>query len=128
MQTMAYGQLTGGRSGFGLEQPAQHECDVTCSVEFANGKSRMYNGIFIFKGAPVTGIELDHEAEFPLEYGRPEGDLRIFDFKGKICKVRAWIQTAKGPQVVLENTFPSTVVIEEGCLIPVVGPELRYML
>ncbi len=111
-----------------MSEPKQHECDVTCMVENQNGKTRMYNAIFAFRGAPVTGIELDHEAQFPLEYGRPEGDLKILDFTGRIRKVRAWITTADGPQVVLENTFQSSIQVKEGDAIPVVGPELRYIL
>lgn len=124
---MSRGQLVGGRSGIVDDVSGSGECEVTCKVESASGKTVMCNGLFIFKGAPVIGVELDDEAEFHLEYGRPEGDLLLLNYEGRVRKVNAWITTANGPQVVLEATYQVSKEVKDGVAIPVAGPELRYM-
>jgi hypothetical protein len=95
-------------------------------VEVVGGKITMCNGLFTFMGAPADGVELDPEGEFDMEYGRPEGDLRLINFQGCAVKVRAWITTADGPQVVLESTLengPVAVLANE--VLHVVGPSVE---
>lgn len=88
----------------------------------------MFNGVFVFEGAPALGVELDHEAQFLMEYGYPEGNITLIGFQGLIRKIDAWIATVDGPLVVLKAVFKNSLKVEEGDAIPVAGPELRYSL
>jgi hypothetical protein len=126
MQAMNTGNLVGGRTGGYPHYSNDDEMEVTCRVTFPDGNDTLCNGIFKFHGVPVDGVQLDHEALFVMEYGFPEGEITLFGFVGMISKVKAWLNTADGPLDVLRASF-SSLKVEEGDVIPVAGPELRYM-
>lgn len=98
------------------------EKDVTVKLTDAKDKIRYCNGFIVETGSPVYGFSLDPDAEFELEYARPEVKLTLLGYSGNVKSLEAWLSTDKGLRTVLKQCYtePITVLTDE--VLNVVGP------
>jgi hypothetical protein len=105
--------------------PKHGEMDVTCTVWDREGNHQTVSGVIKDLGCALSGFELDPEAEFEYEYERPEAEVTLFGFQGIVTRVRAWLGTIDGPQVVLESKLEEPIRVLADESLTVVGQALR---
>jgi hypothetical protein len=71
-------------------------------------------------GQDVEAAVLDPEPEGMYELGRAMAEVRMLNFGGEICGLKAWVHTDEGQLTLLDTVLPETIKvgIDEPFMVP----------
>jgi len=98
------------------------ERDVTVKLTDGDGTVRYCNGFITEIGSAVYGCSLDPDADYELEYARPDIKLTLINYSGAVRAIEAWMNTPNGPRTVFRQSYQESTVVTSSDQLEIVGP------